>query len=179
VTVVVKDLGDVVEPPKPARDLTVERLEPRHLPGLAELNRLRDAPDGDAYFRDNLDRGLFGTVGLRDEKVVAYVWWVDQANASRHPDIAWLGDAVKLGPKDLYSSDTYVLPEHRGGGTATALLFGTETELHEAGYERGFGFIDDGNTPAEKFWATRGWVPTQVVKREWIFGRERVRPLTR
>lgn len=175
VTVVTKDLDDVVEPSKPMRDLLVERLEPRHLAGLSELNRLRDSPDGDAYFRDNLDRGLFGTVGLRDGKVVAYVWWVDRANASRHPDLDWLGDRVRLGDKDLYSSDTYVLPEHRGGGTATALLYGTEVELREAGYARAFAFIDHGNTAAERFWAKRGWVPREALKREWIFGRERVR----
>jgi GNAT superfamily N-acetyltransferase len=175
VTVVVNDLDNVVKPKKLAADLKVEALGREHLPSLSELNRVREEPEADALFLDNLDRGLFGSVGLRGGEVVAYVWWVDAADAHRHRDLAWLGPALDLGPKDLYSSDTYVLPDQRGGGTATSLLYGAELELHERGYKRVFGFIDEGNEAALRFWPTRGYFPTQVVERRWIFSRESVR----
>jgi GNAT superfamily N-acetyltransferase len=176
VTILLKNLGEIMQPAA-GSDIQVEQLERRHLEGLSALNRKRAMPKADEHFRENLDRGLHGFVGLRDGEVVAYYWWIEAARASSHPDLDWLGPALEMEPKDVYGSDFYVLAEHRGRGTANAMLCGVETGLRDLGYERLWGYVDEGNTQARWLYSARGYVPIRDVARRRVLFRQTVEPI--
>ena len=105
-------------------------------------NRERGRAGVDRRFRANLDRGLRGFVGLRGGTSVGYYWWVDCAQADRHPDLKWLGEFLQIEPGDVYGSDFYILPDHREGGTANEFLYQVETSLVELGFLRLWGYVE-------------------------------------
>jgi hypothetical protein len=173
VILLVKTLDQITKPRRPA-DVAVVPLEESHLPGLAELNRRRGHAHADRRFRDYLDRGLGGFVGLRGDEVVGYYWWVDYANADRHPDFAWLGDRLQLVPGDVYGSDFYLLPEARGGAMAGAFLCGVETSLAASGFIRVWGYVDKSNRPARWLYSSRGYQPIGDLTIRHVLSRYRV-----
>lgn len=175
-TIMAKDLDEIVELARPS-DLRIEPLDRQHLAGLAELNRKRGAPDADARFLDNLNRGLHGFVGLRDGEIVGYYWWVGPERAASHPDLDWLGTVLRLDPGQAYGSDLYVLPEHRAGGTANAMLHATEVALRDLGYGTLKGYVEGGNASARWLYASRGYVPIAEAVCRKVLSRRTVTPV--
>jgi GNAT superfamily N-acetyltransferase len=163
--VLVKDLGEIVEPPT-AGDLQVEALERRHLPGLAELNRERQASEADRYFENALEEGIQGFVALRDGKTVGYYHWVDARGGARHPDMWNLGADFALPPDDVYGAGLFLLEDERGVGAAVDFLFKIETSLRERGYARLWGYVVSTNRPARWTYMTRGYKIAWRVKLE-------------
>jgi GNAT superfamily N-acetyltransferase len=155
-TIVLKDLRSIAEPKK-EMPLTVEKLERRHLEGLAELNRKRRRQRSDRRFRRYLDRGMHGFVGVLGGEVVGYYWWVEGDRADAHPDLGWLGPAIAIGREDAYGSDFYLLPEHRGGGLANVFLYQVESALRERGLTWLWGYVDHGNRQARWLYGSRGY----------------------
>jgi GNAT superfamily N-acetyltransferase len=171
ITVLLKDLGSISEPRKRS-EVRLAPLDRERLEGLSELNRKRNRRGADRRFRDNLDRGLHGFVGLRDGEVIAYYWWIEGERGDSHPDLEWLGPALRLEPGDVYGSDFYVLPEHRRGGTANELLFLIESALREQGFRRIWGYVDAGNGAARWTYSARGYEPIEdVTVRKLLFHR--------
>jgi GNAT superfamily N-acetyltransferase len=175
-TVMSKDLDAIVEPRK-TTGVRVEEVDPSHLDGLAELNRKRGRKTVDRRFRRNLERGLHGCVGLIDEEVVAYYWWVEAERAESHPDLAWLGTGVQIGPGDVYGSDFYVLPEHRAGGMGNEVLFQIECLLRERGFKRVWGYVDTGNREARWLYSARGYQPMKELTSRRVLSRRRIAPV--
>ncbi len=157
-TILLKDLDSIPEPRRRS-SLQVVPLERSHLDGLSELNRKRGRPGVDRRFRDNLERGLQGFVGIREGETVGYYWWVGADRAAAHPDLEWLGDWLQIEPDDVYGSDFYLLPEHRGGGAANEFLFAVESGLRERGFKRIWGYVDSGNRQARWLYSSRGYEP--------------------
>jgi len=158
VTLLVKDL-DSISTPRRSADIEVVSFEEHHLAGLSELNRRRGRPGVDRRFRDYLDRGLNGYVGLRAGEIVGYYWWVDCAVPGVHPDLDWLGDSLQIRPGDAYGSDFYLLPEARGGNVANAFLYGVESDLARRGFDRLWGYVESGNREARWIYSSRGYLP--------------------
>jgi GNAT superfamily N-acetyltransferase len=172
VTTLLKDLGSISEPRRRS-SLEVVPLDPDRLAGLSELNRKRGRPGVDRRFRDNLERGLEGFVGIRDGATIGYYWWVDAERANGHPDLEWLGDWLQIEPGDVYGSDFYVLPEHRAGGTANEFLFAVESGLRERGFKRLWGYVDSGNRQARWLYSSRGYEPIRDVTVRRFLSRRR------
>lgn len=158
VTLLLKDLDSIVTPRRPAA-IVVEPLEPRHLDGLSDLNRRRGRPTVDRRFRNYLDNGLGGFVGLREGEVIGYYWWVDCAARADHPDLDWLGNFIRSQPGDVYGSDFYILPDERGGGVAGEFLYRVESSLAERGFARLWGYVEAGNREARWVYSSRGYLP--------------------
>jgi GNAT superfamily N-acetyltransferase len=175
-TVLLKVLDSISEPRKTS-DLRVEKLEPSHLAGLSELNRKRGRRRVDKRFAANLERGLHGFVGLCDGEVVGYYWWIEGERAESHPDLVWLGPALRIEPGDVYGSDFYILPEHRAGGTANEFLFRVETGIRDAGFARIWGYVDSGNRQARWLYSSRGYQPMNDVSTRRLFFHRRTTPL--
>jgi GNAT superfamily N-acetyltransferase len=175
-TVMSKDLDAIVEPRR-ATGVRVEEVDSSHLEGLAELNRKRGRQRVDRRFRRNLERGLHGCVGLLGGEVVAYYWWVEAERAEFHPDLEWLGAAVRTEPGDVYGSDFYVLPEHRAGGMANEMLFQIECLLREQGFKRVWGYVDVGNREARWLYSARGYVPMGELTSRRVLSRRKTAPV--
>jgi hypothetical protein len=171
-TILLKELDEI---PTPRRSSGVEvvPLDESRLAVLSELNRARGKRGADRRFRANLRRGLRGFVGLRDGRAAGYYWWVDTERAGAHPDLAWLGDSVRIGPGDVYGSDFYVLPEERAGGTSNDMLFQVESRLREQGFERLWGYVLEGSRDARWLYSSRGYRPMgEVYCRRILFHRQ-------
>jgi GNAT superfamily N-acetyltransferase len=160
--------------PRRTADIVVEPLEERHLEGLSELNRRRGRPGVDRRFRDHLDRGLGGFVGMQDGRIVAYYWWVDCAEGDRHPDLAWLGESLQIEPGDAYGSDFYILPDARGAGVAGEFLYRVESGLAERGLKRLWGYLASGNREARWVYSSRGYLPIGDLTIRRVGSRRRV-----
>lgn len=175
-TVLLKELDRIAAAPDRS-GVEVVPLDESRLPGLAALNRARGRSGVDRRFRRNLERGMHGYVGLRDGRAVGYYWWVDSEGASGHPDLAWLGNCMQIGPGDVYGSDFYVLPGERKDGTANAMLFHIESDLRGRGYERLWGYVDAGNRAARWLYSSRGYEPMgEVSSQRVLFRRLPARP---
>jgi GNAT superfamily N-acetyltransferase len=173
--VLVKDLGEIVEP-RGDGDLQVEGLERRHLPGLAELNRERQAPGADRYFENALEEGIQGFVALRDGRTIGYYHWVDGRGGAWHPDMWNLGADFALAPDDVYGAGLFLLEDERGAGAAADFLFQIETNLRDRGYRRLWGYVVSTNRPARWTYMTRGYEIAWRVKLErLVFYRRRTR----
>ncbi|HUC00240.1 MAG TPA: GNAT family N-acetyltransferase [Solirubrobacterales bacterium] len=169
ITVLLKDL-DAINEPRRTSGLEVVALAESHLAGLSELNRSRGRSGVDRRFRDNLERGLKGFVGLRDGATVGYYWWVEGERAASHPDLAWLGDSLQIEPSDVYGSDFYILPEHREGGTANEFLYRMESAIAAAGFTRIWGYVESGNRQARWLYSSRGYQPMgDLITRKLLF----------
>lgn len=180
VIVLLKDL-DSVEPRARASDLRYERIERRHLPALAELNRERGEKRADARFAADLGAGYEGLAGFQDDRLVAFYWWVDGDSAQ--PPSRWsvgnaideLGLDIELAPGDVYGADFYVREAARPGGTAQAFLDHVETLLRDRGYRRLWGYVIEDNRPARWTYSLRGYQPmwrvvrtrTLMLRRSW------------
>ena len=91
-------------------------MEPRHLPGLFEVNRRRGVPHADRYFETAIANGYHGFVALKDSELVGYYWWVDRDADPPHPDLWLLGEGFEIEPGDIYGSSLFLLEEYRGKG---------------------------------------------------------------
>lgn len=178
ITVLLKGLDSIAEPSKRS-GVELVPLDRDRLEGLSELNRRRDRRRADKRFRDNLDRGLRGFVGLRNGETIAYYWWIEGERGDSHPDLAWLGPALEIRPGDVYGSDFYVLPEHRSGGTANELLFMIESALKERGFKRIWGYVDAGNSGARWTYSARGYEPIEEVTVRKVLFHHRTGPRPR
>lgn len=171
--VLLKELDSIVEPRNPDA-LRVEDMEPRHLPGLFEVNRRRGAPHADRYFETSIAKGFHGFVALKDDEVVGYYWWVDRDANPPHPDIWLLGEGFEMEPGDVYGSSLFLLEEHRGGGASGVFLHRVETSLRERGYGRIWGYVEATNRPGRWLYSTRGYRPMwKVVHRRFLFFKSR------
>jgi GNAT superfamily N-acetyltransferase len=171
--VLLKDLDSIVVPRNPD-GLVVEDMEPRHLPGLSEVNRRRGAPHADRYFETSIAKGFHGFVALRGDEVVGYYWWVDRDADPPHPDVWLLGEGFEMEPGDVYGSSLFLLEEHRGKGAAGVFLHRVETSLRERGYGRIWGYVEAANRPARWLYSTRGYQPMwKVVHRRFLFFKSR------
>jgi GNAT superfamily N-acetyltransferase len=165
--VLLKDL-DEIGPPRPS-DLTVEAVEPRHLPALAELNRERALPSADARFAADIDSGYGGFVALRDGRLVGCYWWVDgdarapSSRASIGAAIEELGLGIDLEAGDVYGADLYVREGDRAGNTAQLFLDRVEAALRERGYRRLWGYVQEDNRLARWTYSLRGYRPMWMV----------------
>lgn len=188
VIVLLKDLGTVKVRARES-DLRFERVERRHLPALAELNREREERRADARFAADIDNGYEGLVAFRDDRLVGFYWWVDGESAP--PTSRWsigaaideLGLDIDLAEGDVYGADFYVAEADRPGGTAQAFLDHVETLLRDRGYERLWGYVIEDNRPARWTYSLRGYQPmwrvvrtrTLMLRRSWTetIGKER------
>ncbi len=164
VTVLLKDLDSIAEPRRRS-DLEVVALAPEHLEGLSQLNRERGRPGVDRRFRDSLEHGLHGFVGLRDGVTVGYYWWIEGERAAAHPDLRWLGEFLQIEPGDVYGSDFYILPAHRGSGIANEFLYGIESAIAAGGFKRIWGYVESGNRQARWLYSSRGYQPIRDLSR--------------
>lgn len=171
--VIVKRLDEIVVPLRRA-DVRLERLERRHLPALAELNRERGDLEGDARFAADLDAGYGGFVGVRGDVPIAFYWWAD-GGMPEHRDMRELGLGIRLGPHDVYGFDLYVHKQHRSGGTANEILHQVETALRERGFERLWGWVVADNGSARWTYEARGYATTWTVERIRVLRRWRNR----
>ena len=172
--VLVKDLGDEARRSRRPDELRYERIERRHLPALAELNRERKERRADARFAADLDSGLS-----------AFYWWVDGDSAP--PPSRWsIGaaiDELRLGIDlehgDVYGADFYVRESDRPGGTAQAFLDHVEALLGARGYRRLWGYVIEDNRPARWTYSLRGYRPMwRIVRtRMLVFRRYRTEPI--
>lgn len=169
----VKRLDEIAVPARLGA-LTVEPIERRHLPALAELNRERGDLDGDRRFAADLGAGYRGFAGFQDGRLVACYWWCD-ARMPPHRDVRRLGLGIELGPQDVYGFDLYVDKRHRPGGTANEMLYRVETALRERGYERLWGWAAEGNRAARWTYSSRGYRPMWTVERTRVLRRWRSR----
>ncbi len=176
ITLVRKDLS-VIKAPSKQVDLRVGDLDAGALAGLAALNRERGRSNLDRDFRRNVERDIGGFVGRIGGEIVAYCWWVDADRAGVHSDFSWLAPALRMRPSEVYGSDLYMLPRHRGRGTAEAMLFGVETGLRERGFEAMWGYIDAGNMAARWTYAARGYASTEDLLVRKLFGHRKVVPI--
>lgn len=171
--VLLKDLDSIPEPHHRA-GLRVEDLEPRHLPGLSEVNRRRNAPHADRYFETAVAKGFHGFVAFKGSELVGYYWWVDRDADPPHPDLWLLGKGFEMEPGDVYGSSLFLLEEHRGKGAAGDFLHHVETSLRDRGYRRIWGYVEATNRPARWLYSTRGYWPMwKVVHRHFIFFKSR------
>jgi len=188
VIVLLKDL-DAVKVRARGSDLRFERVERRHLPALAELNRERGERRADARFAADIDSGYEGVVAFRGDRLVGFYWWVDADSAP--PSSKWsIGAAIDelrleidLQQGDVYGADFYIGEADRPGGTAQAFLDHVETLLHERGYRRLWGYVIENNRPARWTYSLRGYQPmrrvvrtrTLMLRRSWTepIGKER------
>ena len=99
-------------------------------------------------------RVTLAAVAKDGEKVVGFLF----CNISRLSGYTYEGS-----PLFGYISDTYVLPEYRGCGTAAALCTMAEQWLKE----NEVGYVElkvlESNANAHKFWSGRGFEPTTRV----------------
>lgn len=168
-----KDLDTIVEPRR-AGGLRVEGLEPRHLPGLSEVNRKRGVTRADRYFETSLAKGFHGFVALKGSELIGYYWWVDRDADPPNPDMWVMGPGFELEPGDVYGSSLFLLEEHRGGGAAGDFLYQIETSLRDRGYTRIWGYVDRTSRPARWLYSTRGYRPMwKVVHRRFLFFKSR------
>jgi GNAT superfamily N-acetyltransferase len=171
--VLLKDLDSIVELRRSA-GLLVEDLEPRHLPGLFEVNRRRGVLHADRYFETSLAKGFHGFVALKGSELVGYYWWVDRDADPPHPDLWLLGPGFEMEPGDVYGSSLFLLEEHRGSGAAGDFLHQIETRLRDRGYGRIWGYVEQGNRPARWLYSTRGYQPMwKVAHRHFLFFKSR------
>jgi ribosomal protein S18 acetylase RimI-like enzyme len=176
ITLLLKDLESVAEPAKRS-GVAIEPLDRDGLKGLSELNRRRGRRGVDRRFRRSLERGMRGFAGVRDGEVVGYYWWIEAERAAAHPDLAWLGPALRLEPGDVYGSDFYVLPDQRQGGTANELLFLIESSFRDRGARRIWGYVSSGNRQARWLYSSRGYLPMgDVTVRKLLSHRRTVPP---
>jgi GNAT superfamily N-acetyltransferase len=173
VIVLLKDLDSIVEPHHRG-GLRVEDMEPRHLAGLSEVNRLRGAPHADRYFETSIAKGYHGFVALKGDDIVGYYWWVDRDADPPHPDLWLLGEGFEMEPEDVYGSSLFLLEEHRGKGAAGDFLHHVETSLRDRGYKRIWGYVEATNRPARWLYSTRAYRPMwKVVHRRFMFFKSR------
>lgn len=173
VIVLLKEL-DAISEPRRSAGLRVEDLEPRHLPGLAEVNRKRGVPHADRYFENALAKGYHGFAALKGSELIGYYWWVDRDARPPHPDLWLLGSGFELKPGDVHGSSLFLLDEHRGGGAGADFLYHVETSLRDRGYGRLWGSVDRKNRPARWLYSTRGYRSMWgVVHRRLLFFKSR------
>jgi GNAT superfamily N-acetyltransferase len=170
ITILLKDLDEIAVPRRPS-ELEVVAIEETHLEGLAELNRRRGRPGVDRRFRADLERGMHGFVALLDGETVGYYWWIEGERFASHPDARWLGDSFQIEPGDLYGSDNYLLPEARGGGTASQFLYRIESSIAALGRRRIWGYVESGNREARWLYSSRGYQPMRDVSVRTVFSR--------
>jgi len=183
--VLAKDLGDEVRRSRRPDELRYERIERRHLPELAELNRERKERRADARFAADLDSGYEGLAAFSGDRLSAFYWWVDGDSAP--PSSRWsVGaaiDELRLGIElergDVYGADFYVRESDRPGGTAQAFLDHVEALLAARGYRRLWGYVIEDNRAARWTYSLRGYRPMwRVVRtRMLVFRRYRTEPI--
>jgi GNAT superfamily N-acetyltransferase len=174
-------LKDLEAPPRPPRetDLRVEDVARHHLPALSELNRERGLPNVDARFGADIDAGYGGFVALRDDRLVAFYWWVDRdapppaSRSSIAAAIDELGLELQLGPGDVYGADLYVGERDRSRNTAQAFLDQVEQALRERGYGKLWGYVQENNRLARWTYSLRGYQPMWRVIQTKTLGRRR------
>jgi GNAT superfamily N-acetyltransferase len=152
--VIVKRL-DAIEPITFERKLEVSELGPDSLPALAELNGRRCDTRATERFAADLARGRRGFVAHDDGELAGYYWWAER----EHPHLDRLD--VTLAAGDVYGFDFFLAAEHRGNGRAVEFLYAIESQLHERGFDRLWGYVRDDNRPARWLYSSRGY---EVVK---------------
>jgi GNAT superfamily N-acetyltransferase len=158
--VVVKDLREIAVPLRRG-NVRLEELEQRHLASLSALNREREDRTGDQRFAGDLADGYACFVVVKDEQPIGFYWWVD-GEMKPHREMSQVALGVTLRAGDVYGTDFYVAEAHRAGGTAADVLYQVETTLHERGFERLWGTVEDVNRSARWSYAARGY------KEQWV-----------
>jgi GNAT superfamily N-acetyltransferase len=168
--VLAKDLSEV---PETSFDgsLTIEELEPRHLPALYRFNSRRCDSKANARALGDVERGYRGYVAYADAELVGYYWWVDRRIEPQHRDIADYGLELELGERDVYGFDFFLLEEHRGGGNSVAFLNTVETLLRALGYRTLWGYVVAANKPARWLYSMRGYRPVTRIESRTVLAR--------
>lgn len=173
--VMTKDL-DETAPPRRRAQLELRTIGEEQLADLARLNARRNDRHADARFRSYVRQGFDGFVAYVGGEVAGYYWWVGRERGREFPDLRDRGLGIELGERDVYGSDFYVLPEHRGGATAAELLYRIEDELRGRGYRWLWGFALSDNLPARWIYSSRGYTSRwAVVRRRFLFLRRTAR----
>jgi GNAT superfamily N-acetyltransferase len=165
--VLFKDLDAIVPCARDA-GVRLEDLAREHLPALAALNRRRGQESADRRFAEYVEQGFHGFAGYRGEDLIGYYWWVGSDARGSFPDLRNLGLGIDLEDADVYGSDFYLLPEHRGGGAAEDFLHKVEISLRERGYTRLWGYVASDNRPARWVYNMRGYSAMWIVKERRI-----------
>lgn len=98
---------------------------------------------------DNLNNGYKSFVALKDDEIVADLWYTTAIGSRQsfiHHDLKWLG--IKLGETDAYGWDMYVKKENRNNSLALYFMGQALRALKEKGIMKIYGFVFEDNSPA-------------------------------
>lgn len=113
-------------------------------------------------------RGTPGFVAIEEGKVVGFFYY-EHTTPDRppHPDLEWLG--IELGPKEVYSFDSFIPVPLRGRGTMLFRL--AYQRLHQRGFERSRGYVYATEKAPLFTYRVIGWKETGRIFEHRIAGR--------
>ena len=108
--------------------------------------------------------GYYAYAVVSNGEIIGDIWCATPERVGRdpiHSDLTWLG--IECGEKEAYMFDMYVVPKHRGKVVTGFLLGNALGHLKKSGFDRAYGFYDQGNLPA--LWIHRLFGYTELEKR--------------
>ena len=110
-----------------------------------------------------------GFVGLINNKIIGYIWWVDNKikRDLNHPHLRRFN--IELKDNEIYIFDFYISQEVRGSGIANEFLIKIMKNLKKNKYQRAYGVVSKDNVPAKWTYILTGWkVIKKIVGSEFL-----------
>lgn len=132
-----------------------------------DLDKFKGIVDKNKYnhFQQRFKKGRICFVALDEHKVVAYAWL---SLEDEYESVCQV--EVKLGNRESYLFDFYVIPEYRNNRLYSTLLATGLTYVHSQACKKAIALVGDKNTYPLRTCASAGFRPKKVVNLFTIFG---------
>lgn len=145
---------------------------------LADIYRFAESmpwkvPSEIQKYSNKLKNGRICFIALDKDKIVSYTWLT--FDFDRSLDGSKMGPPIRLRPGDIYSYDSYTLPEYRARGIGSALWAKKLEYSRQKGYERIISLVNERNKASRRMNEKAGRRAYEKIKFIKIFGFQRWR----